>query len=100
MFRFLGPASSVDTILDNLDSLYGLVSTFDVMMQGFYKESQGRTKSVAHYIARLEGKLNKIQVKNLNRASEVETAGYIRDHLFYGLRKSLQEAIHANFTIP
>ena len=36
-------------------TLYGLVSPFDVMMQGFYRESQERSKSVAHYIARLEG---------------------------------------------
>ena len=27
----------------------------------------------------------------------METAGYIRDHLFYDLRKPLQEAIHAKF---
>ena len=72
-----------------LDSLYGLVPTFDVMMQGFYRESQERSKSVACHVARLEGKLNKIQVKHLNRVSEVETDGYIRYCSFYGLRKPL-----------
>ena len=86
MVRILGPAPSIDAILDKLDSLYGLVSTFDVMMQGFYRESQGRSESVACYVVRLEGKLNEIQVKHWNRVSEVETAGYIRDCLFYGLR--------------
>ena len=60
MVRFLGPASSVNAILDKFDSLYGLVSTFDVMMQGFYRESQEWSESVACYIARLEGKLNEI----------------------------------------
>ena len=58
-------------------------------MQGFYRESQGRRESIAHYIARLEGKLNEIWVKHLNRVSEMETAGYIREQLFYGLRKPL-----------
>ena len=87
MVRFLGPTPSVNAILDKLDSFYGLVSTFDVMMQGFYQESKGRSQeSIGHYIARLVGKLNKIWVKHVNRASEVETAGYIRDHLIYGLR--------------
>ena len=38
----------------------GSVSTFDVMMQGFYRESHGRSESVAQYVARLEGKLNEI----------------------------------------
>ena len=89
MVWILGPAPSVDAILDKLDSLYDLMSTFDVMIQGFYRESQGRSKSVSHYVARLEGKLNEIQVKHPNTVSAAETAGYIRDHLFYGLRKPL-----------
>ena len=38
MVRCLGPAPSVNAILDKLDSFYGLVSTIDVMMQGFYRE--------------------------------------------------------------
>ena len=57
---FLCPAPSVDAILDKLDSLYGSVSTFDVMMQVFYRESQGKVKSVGDLVARLEGKLNEI----------------------------------------
>ena len=75
---FLVPSPSVNAILDKIDYLYGLVSTFDVMMQGFYREYKGRSKSIAQCIARLEGKLNEIQVKHLNRVSEAETAGYIR----------------------
>ena len=70
------------------------------MMQGFYRESQGKSKSVVHYTARLEGKLNKTSVKHLNRVSEFERAGYIRNHLFYGLSKPIQEAIHAKFDVP
>ena len=76
----------VNSDTNKLDSLYGLMSTLDVMMQGFYMESQGRNESIAHYIARLKGKLNEIQIKHQNRVSEVITAGYIRDQLFYGLR--------------
>ena len=62
MVRYLGLAPSIDVILDKLDSLYGLVSTFDAMMQGLYRQSQGRSESVAHYMARSEGKLHKIHV--------------------------------------
>ena len=92
MVRILGPAPSVNAILDKQDSLYGSVSTFNVMMQGFQRESQGRSEYIAHYIVRLEGKQNEIEVKHPNRFSEVETGGYIRDHLSYGPRKPLQEA--------
>ena len=42
------------------------------MMQGFHREFQG--KDIAYYVMRLEGKLNEIQVKHLNRISEAETA--------------------------
>ena len=86
MVRYLGPAPSVIVILDKLDSLYGSVSTFDVMMQGFYRQSQGRGESVTHNVARLEGKL-KFVLNTGNRVPEMETTGYIRDHLFYGLSK-------------
>ena len=85
MVRYLGPSPSVNTILDKLDSLHGSMSTFDVMMQGFYRESWEKSESIAHYIVRLEGKPNKIWVKYLNRVSKVETTWYIRDCLFYGL---------------
>ena len=70
------------------------------LMQGFCRESQGRSKSVTHYVVRLEGKLNKIQIKLTNRVSEVETTGYIQDCLFYGLRKLLQRSTHAHFDNP
>ena len=70
------------------------------MMQEFYRESERRSESIAHYVMILEGKLNKIQVKHPNRVSEEETAGYTWDHLFYGLREPLQEVIHAKFDNP
>ena len=95
MVRFLGPAPSINAILDKLDSLYGSVSTSDVMMLGFYRESQGRSKSVAHYTARTKFKLS-IWIESLRH----KTAGFIRDHLFCGLRKPLWEVIHAKFHNP
>ena len=49
---------------------------------------------------RLEGKLNVIQGKHLNRVSATETTRYIRDHLFYGLRRLLQESVCATFVNP
>ena len=58
MVQFLGPAPSITAIQDKPDSLYGLLSTVHVMMQRFYRESQGRSKYIACYVMRLEGKLN------------------------------------------
>ena len=44
-------------------------------------------------LVRLDGKLNEIWYEHPNRVSEAETAGYIWNHLFYGLRKPLWESI-------
>ena len=63
--------------------MYGSASTFDTMMQGFYRDLQGRTKSIAHYLATLESNLNEIWVMHPNRVSEAETAGYIKDHILW-----------------
>ena len=70
------------------------------MMQGSYREFQGMSESVACYIVRLEGKLNEIWVKHLNRVSEEKTAGYIRNNLFNSLKKPLQEVISSKFDNP
>ena len=82
MIQVLNPAYSLIAILDKLNSLYGVISTSDVMMQGFYREYQGRSESVAHYVATLEGKVSKSWVKHLNRIPEAETAWYSRNHVF------------------
>ena len=71
MVRYLGPTLSANAILVKLDSLDSMVSIFVVMMQGFYRESQGRNESVVHYVARLEGTLNELQVKHLYRFFEL-----------------------------
>ena len=70
------------------------------MMQGFYRETQGRNESIAHYVTRLEGKLKDIHVKHLHCVSVKETAGYSRDHLFYVIRKHFWETMHAKFDNP
>ena len=57
MVWFLSLNPSVEAILDIPDSLYSSVSTFDIMMQGFFREFQGRSKSVAHYVMTFKGKI-------------------------------------------
>ena len=70
------------------------------MMQRFYGESQGRNESIAHYFARLAGKQNEINVKQSNRVYEAETAGYIRDCLFSGLKNPSEWQCMSNLITP
>ena len=53
------------------------------------------------YVDKLEGKLNEILVKHLT-VSEAETAGYIRNHLFYiiALGTPSKRQSVPNLTIP
>ena len=56
MDSFLGPTPPVKAILDKLDPLYDSVSTFDVMIQGCYRESQGRSESLFHHVTKIREK--------------------------------------------
>ena len=61
----LGPTASVREILQNLMVIFGMVASFDVLMQNFYKITQGNNEKVPSFATRLEGTLNQIQLKCL-----------------------------------
>ena len=44
MARYMGPTASVSDILEKLSVIFGTVASFDVLMQNFYKISQGNEK--------------------------------------------------------
>ena len=43
--------------------IFGMVASFDVFMQNFYKITQGNQEKVPSFTTRLEGTLNQIQLK-------------------------------------
>ena len=59
MAHYMGPTASVSNILEKLSVIFGTVASFDVLMQNFYKISQGNEK-VPSFATRLEGTLNQI----------------------------------------
>ena len=62
MARYMGPTAGVSKILEKLSVIFGTVASFDVLMQNFYKISQGNEK-VSSFATRLEGTLNQIRIK-------------------------------------
>ena len=44
MAHYIGPTASVSKILEKLSVIFGTVASFDVLMQNFYKISQGNEK--------------------------------------------------------
>ena len=59
MAHYMGPTASVSKILEKLSVIFGTIVSFDVLMQSFYKISQGNEK-VPSFATKLEGTLNQI----------------------------------------
>ena len=57
MACYMGPTAGVSEILEKLSVIFGTVTSFDVLMQNFYKISQGNER-VPSFANRLEGTLN------------------------------------------
>ena len=58
MAWYMDPTASVSDILDKLTVTFRTVALFDVLMQNFYKITQGNSKKVPSFAMRLEGTLN------------------------------------------
>ena len=46
MARYMGPTASIAHILQKLSVIFGMVATFDILIQDFYKVTQGNNEKV------------------------------------------------------
>ena len=72
MARYMGPTASIAHILHRLSVIFGMVASCDILMQNFYKVSQGNNKKVPSFAMRLEGTLNQIQLQSPRRMMDLE----------------------------
>ena len=79
MAWYMGPTASVEEILQKLMVIFGMVASFDVLMQNVYKVTQGNNERVPSFATRLEGTLNQIQLRCLGRIADCEVACYLKD---------------------
>ena len=63
MAQYMVPTTSMVHILQKLTVIFGTVTTFDVLMQNFYKVTQGNHEKVPSFATRLEGTLNQIRLQ-------------------------------------
>ena len=70
MARYMGPTTSVAYILQKLNTYFGTVALFDILMQNFYKVTQSNHKKVPSFATRLEGTLNQIQLQCPGRITD------------------------------
>ena len=79
MAWYMGPTASVIEILQKLTVIFGTVASFNVLMQNFYKVTQGNHEKVPSFATRLEGTLNQIQLKCPGRIAYCEVACHLKD---------------------
>ena len=89
MASCMGPTASIAHILQKLSIIFGMVVSFNVVMQNFYKVTQGNNEKVPSFVVQLEGTLNWIQFKCPGRMMEQ----HLKDHLFHGVCKHIHECL-------
>ena len=63
MAQYMGPTTSVSNTLQKLMVIFCVVASFDVLMQNFYKVTQGNHEKVPSFTMSLKGTLNQIRLK-------------------------------------
>ena len=93
MAQYMGPTASVAHILHKLLVIFGMVASFDVLMQNFYKVMQGNNEKVPLSAMRLEGTLNQIRLQCPRRMMDLEVQQHLKDHLFHRVYKHICNSI-------
>ena len=90
MAHYMGPTASVSEILQKLTVIFGTVASFDVLMQNFYRVTQGNHEKMPSFATRLEGTFNQIQLKCPGRIVDCEVACHLKDQLFHEVCKHMR----------
>ena len=99
MAHYMGPTAGVSDILEKLSVIFGTVTSFDVLMQNFYKISQGNEK-VPSFATQLEGTLNQIRIKCPGRIADHEVPSHLKDRLFHGVKKHIRDSVRYLYSNP
>ena len=78
MAKYMGPTASIRESLQKLMVIFGTVASFDVLMQNFYKVTQGNHEKVPSFATRLEGTCKQIQLKCPGRIVDCEVACHLK----------------------
>ena len=96
----MGPTASVAHILQKLTIIFGTMASFDVLMQNFYKVTQGNNEKVPSFVTRLEGTLNQIRLQCPRRVTDLEVQQYLKDCLIHGVHKHIRDSIRYLYSNP
>ena len=94
------PTTSMVHILQKLTVIFGTVASFDILMQNFYKVTQGNPKEIPSFATRLEGTLNQIRLQCPRRVTDLEVQQHLKDCLFHGVCKHIRDSIRYLYSNP
>ena len=100
MAWYMGPTTSVTHILQKLSVIFDTTASFDILMENFYKVTQGNKEKVLSSTMRLEGTLNQIQLQCPRRMTDLEAQQHLKDHLFHGVCKHIHDSIWYLYSTP
>ena len=81
MAQYMGPTASmahISHILQMLTIIFGTMVSSDVLMQNFYKVTQGNHKKVSSFTTRLEGSLSQIRLQCPRRVTDLEVQQHLK----------------------
>ena len=100
MAQYMGPTASMAHILQKFTAIFGTMASFDVLMQNFYKVTQGNCKKVPSFTKRLEGTLNQIRLQCSGRMTDLEVQKHLKDWLFHEVHKHIRDSVRYLYSNP
>ena len=76
------------------------MASFNILIQNFYKVTQGNHEKVPSFPTRLEGTLNQIRLQCPGRMMDLEVQQHLKDFLFHGVYKHIQDSIRYLYSTP
>ena len=98
--RNMGPDVPLDTIIKKFTIVYGNVKSFDLLMRDFYCADQGEEESIPSFATWVEGLLSQIHGKFPEKLTQPEEQRLLKDCLFHGCKKSIQDSVKYCFADP
>ena len=98
--RNMGPDGPLDTIIKKFAIVYGIVKSFDLLMQDFYHADQGEEESIPSFATWVEGLLSQIHDKFPEKLTHPEEQRLHKDCLFHGCKKSIRDSVKYCFVDP
>ena len=80
--------------------IFGMVVSFYMLMQNFYKITHGGNEKVPSFATRLEGTLNQIRIRCPRWIANCEVPWHLKEQLLHGVRKQVRDSIRYLYGNP